>query len=78
MNDEELTKLESSLEAMERDAARYRWLTSGIVERQLSKLPDIGGRSILRNEQRSLMEFRYWCTPDELDAAIDAQINPVA
>lgn len=53
------------------DAERYQWLRGGSVERQMTALPNIGGRSIPRDKLRSLVEFMFWCTPKELDAAID-------
>lgn len=52
------------------DAARYRWLRSGVRERQ--GIPVSGHRTISSSSLRALMEFNFWCTPDELDAAIDA------
>lgn len=53
------------------DAERYQWLRGGSVERQMTALPNIGGRSIPRDKLRSMVEFMFWCTPEELDAAID-------
>lgn len=52
------------------DAARYRWLRAGVRERQ--GVPVSGHRTMSSNHLRALMEFNFWCTPDELDAAIDA------
>lgn len=56
------------------DAARYRWLRGGVRSRQ--GLPTNGERVIGRDKLRNLMEFRFWCTPEELDAAIDAALQP--
>lgn len=52
------------------DAARYRWLRSGVRERQ--GIPVSGHRTISSSSLRAMMEFDFWCAPDELDAAIDA------
>lgn len=52
------------------DAARYRWLRSGVRERQ--GIPVSGHRTISSGALRALMEFNFWCTPGELDTAIDA------
>lgn len=51
-------------------ADRYDWLRSGARMRQ--GIPTSGHRTISRDQLRGLMEFNFWCTPDELDAAIDA------
>ena len=53
------------------DAARYRWLRDGIRYRQ--GVPVSGHRMIPSGYLRALMEFNYWCTPEALDAAIDAE-----
>lgn len=45
--------------AAEQNAARYRWLRDG-------------PRYIARDERYTLMAFQFWCSPAELDAAIDA------
>lgn len=76
MTDQELNELEKRLKALERDAERYRWLTSGVA--RISGA--VAGRMIQRDRLRALMEFHYWCTPDELDAAIDFEIygTPIA
>jgi hypothetical protein len=73
MNAQEQNQLEAELERNERDAARYRWLRSGSRSRQ-GIVQGGGARSIAFNALRSLMTFAFWCTPDELDSAIDSAI----
>jgi hypothetical protein len=73
MNAQEHNQLEAELERNERDAARYRWLRSGVRSRQ--GVAQVGGsQSIARDTLSSLMTFAFWCTPDELDSAIDSTI----
>lgn len=59
------------LDQLRADAQRYRWLRSG---RQLRQGQDtgVGLRQIARDPLRALMTFAYWCSPAELDAAIDS------
>ena len=59
------------LNQLRADARRYRWLRSG---RQLRQGQDtgVGLRQISRDPLRALMTFAYWCSPVELDAAIDS------
>lgn len=57
---------------LERKAARYDWLRSGVRTRQ--GVPTSGHRTISRDPLRGLMEFNFWCTAEELDAAIDASL----
>lgn len=61
---------------LERKAARYDWLRAGSRERQ--GIPTAGHRTISRDRLRSMVEFNFWCTPDELDTAIDAAIRAAA
>lgn len=65
--DEDLARLRA-------DAARYRWLRSGQRKRQGTAMPDVGGRTVPLNELRILLEFNFWCSPERLDAAIDARL----
>ena len=58
-----------------RKAARYDWLRAGARMRQ--GIPTSGHRYISRDPLRGLMEFNFWCTPDELDAAIDALLAEI-
>lgn len=60
------------------DAQRYQHLRSGLRYRQGVPLEDVGGRSIMKNEIRTLMEFRFWCKREQLDQAIDADIQKEA
>lgn len=54
----------------DKDGVRYRWLRSGRRTRQGIVLQG-GARSIEQSDLRAMVEFDYWCTPEELDAAID-------
>ncbi|WP_398498152.1 hypothetical protein [Variovorax sp.] len=69
-----LAALAKAAPADARDAKRYRWLRAGMRRRQ--GLPTNGERVIGSDKLRNLMEFRFWCTPEELDAAIDAALQP--
>lgn len=58
---------------VEAKAARYDWLVAGRYIRQDKEIRDRGGRIISKSETTALMSFNYWCTPEELDAAIDRE-----
>lgn len=62
----------AALEVASKDAQRYRWLRSGERMRQGTALPDTGTRIISKDEKQALLSFNYWCSQNELDAAIDA------
>lgn len=68
---DELERLQAEVEALRKDAERYRWLRSGARERQGVAMEG-GARTIARDHLRALMAFNYWCSAEELDAAIDA------
>lgn len=53
------------------DAARYRWLRAGRLLRQ-GHDTGVGRREIQRDPLCAVMSFGYWCSPEALDAAIDA------
>jgi hypothetical protein len=57
----------------EQDALRYRWLLSGEKRRQGVSMSG-GSRTIERSNLQALMEFQFWCSPNQLNAAIDADI----
>jgi hypothetical protein len=71
---EAIKELKGRLEEAERDAARYRWLREGRLMRQGQDV-GVGSRLILESPLRARMEFKFWCTPEELDTAIDAAIR---
>ena len=52
------------------NAERYHWLRSGVRLRQGVAVS--GQRYIDRSIHQAKMRFDFWCSPDELDAAIDA------
>lgn len=56
-------------------AARYDWLRAGTLDRLGMSMPARGERVIERNRDRNLMVFNFWCTPEELDAAIDKELS---
>ncbi len=58
---------------LRKKAARYDWLRSGVHRRQGAAIH--GKRVISRDKLRALMELRFWCTPEELDAAVDAALQ---
>lgn len=72
MNSAEFTQLEDELEANELDAKRYRWLrdNGGLQEGRESR-----GVTILKDGWKVVLDFGYWVTPEELDAAIDASTS---
>lgn len=66
-----LPQIIAEIERDAQDAARYRWLRSGQRLRQGIDI-GVGHRRIAKDLTHELMAFSYWCTPEELDAAIDA------
>lgn len=61
-------------EELQAKAALYDWLVSGQRIRQGKAVPNFGGRYIDKNPNQSLLSFSYWCSPEELAAAINAEI----
>ena len=66
-----LPQIIAQIDSDAQDAARYRWLRSGQRLRQGIDI-GVGHRRIAKDLTHELMAFSYWCTPEELDAAIDA------
>lgn len=66
-----LPQIIAEIDSDAQDAARYRWLRSGQRLRQGIDI-GVGHRRIAKDLTHELMAFSYWCTPEELDAAIDA------
>lgn len=66
-----LPQIIAQIESDAKDAARYRWLRSGQRLRQGVDI-GVGHRRIAKDLTHELMAFSYWCTPEQLDTAIDA------
>lgn len=63
--------VDSDIDKYRADAARYRWLRSrGAAHSKMSS-----SAVILKDKLNAKMAFRYWCTPEELDTAIDQRIT---
>lgn len=67
-----MAALRAEVERLRADAERYRWLRAGVRRRQ--GIPVAGHRAIDRSPYVALMQFDFWCTPFELDSAIDIAI----
>lgn len=65
---------EPTLEELKAKAACYDWLISGQRIRQGIAVPNFGVRRIDKNAESSLLSFTYWCSPEQLTAAIQAEI----
>ena len=68
-----MAALRAEVERLRADAERYRWLRAGVRRRQ--GIPVAGHRAIDQSPYVALMQFDFWCTPFELDSAIDAAIT---
>lgn len=69
-NPQSIRVLLDALDEAQRDAKRYRAIRSSKRYRQGTEL--LGGRlEIERDEKSMLASFAFWCTPEQLDAAID-------
>lgn len=65
---------EPTLAELKAKAACFDWLVSGRKTRQGVVLPAFGTRQLDKNPQQSLLSFSYWCTVEQLRAAIEAEI----
>lgn len=69
-----LCEVAAASEQDRQDAARYRWLRAGQRMRQ-GQPTGTGRRLISQSPERALLSFNFWCSPEELDAAIDAALG---